>query len=79
MSDLEKAPQGTSTEDAKDLLIEDRGHVRLLTLDRPHRANALSPELMSALERFRSHGTSSSEPWDKLRACANAGVWLVRP
>jgi hypothetical protein len=44
VSDLEKAPQGASTEDAKDLLIEDRGHVRLLTLNRPHRANALSPE-----------------------------------
>jgi hypothetical protein len=37
------------TADAKDLVIEDRGHVRLLTLNRPHRANALSPELMSAL------------------------------
>jgi len=32
-----------------DLLIESRGHVRLLTLNRPQRANALSPELMSAL------------------------------
>ena len=33
----------------KDLLIEDQGNVRLLTLNRPQRANALSPELMSAL------------------------------
>jgi enoyl-CoA hydratase/carnithine racemase len=32
-----------------DLLIEDRGHVRLLTLNRPQRANALSPELMSSI------------------------------
>ena len=32
-----------------DLLIEDRGHVRLLTLSRPQRANALTPELMSAI------------------------------
>jgi enoyl-CoA hydratase/carnithine racemase len=32
-----------------DLLIETRGHVRLLTLNRPQRANALSPELSSAL------------------------------
>jgi enoyl-CoA hydratase/carnithine racemase len=32
-----------------DLLIEDRGHVRLLTLNRPQRANALTPELMSAI------------------------------
>ena len=49
LSNPEKTKQGPSTEDAKDLLIEDRGHVRLLTLNRPHRANALSPELMSAL------------------------------
>ena len=41
--------QGPANEGTKDLIIEDRGHVRLLTLNRPHRANALSPELMSAL------------------------------
>jgi enoyl-CoA hydratase/carnithine racemase len=34
---------------AKELLVETRGHVRLLTLNRPHRSNALSPELMSAI------------------------------
>lgn len=41
--------QGSANEGTEDLLIEERGHVRLLTLNRPHRANALSPELMSAL------------------------------
>jgi hypothetical protein len=41
--------QGPANEGTKDLVMKDRGHVRLLMLNRPHRANALSPELMSAL------------------------------
>ena len=60
MSNPEKTKQGPSTEGAKDLLIEDRGHVRLLTLNRPYRANALSPELMSALiDAFVDAGADS--------------------
>jgi enoyl-CoA hydratase/carnithine racemase len=55
---------GTQTRDklvnTPDLLVETRGHVRLLTLNRPQRANALSPELMSALvEAFVEAGADS--------------------
>ena len=31
------------------LLIEDRGHIRILTINRPHRSNAMSPPLTDAL------------------------------
>lgn len=48
-SQRDGAQQGAAGGAARDLLIEDRGHVRLLTLNRPQRANALSPELMAAI------------------------------
>ena len=34
---------------AAPLLIEDHGHVRVLTLNRPDRSNAISPDLRTAL------------------------------
>ena len=44
-----QSQQGAAGGAARDLLIEDRGHVRLLTLNRPQRANALTPDLMAAI------------------------------
>ena len=41
-------PEETTAPDVG-LRTEDRGFVRILTLDRQHRANALTPELMDAL------------------------------
>ncbi|MGD9885558.1 MAG: enoyl-CoA hydratase/isomerase family protein [Reyranella sp.] len=49
MSTPGQTQQETAGEAAQDLVIEDRGHVRVLTLNRPQRANALTPELMAAI------------------------------
>jgi enoyl-CoA hydratase len=40
----------TKKSEAEDILLhETRGHLRLLTINRPHRSNAMSPELSDAL------------------------------
>jgi enoyl-CoA hydratase len=38
-----------SSETTEELLVETRGHVRILTLNRPHRQNSLSPEITQRL------------------------------
>ncbi len=39
----------SETESAEILLRETRGHLRILTINRPHRSNAMSPELQEEL------------------------------
>ncbi|MEQ9568957.1 MAG: enoyl-CoA hydratase/isomerase family protein [Longimicrobiales bacterium] len=47
--------------DAPELLVERRGDVRILTLNRPHRLNAVSPGLYGALDETLAHAAADPE------------------
>jgi enoyl-CoA hydratase len=52
-----------NTHDINELLVEDQGHVRTLTLNRPHRKNAISRSLMKRLLEEIIEARDNSEVW----------------
>jgi enoyl-CoA hydratase/carnithine racemase len=62
--------QHASTDPARILLSEDRGHIRILTINRPERMNAISPELNEALVEAFVEANAD----DQVRAIILTGV-----
>jgi enoyl-CoA hydratase len=72
MSDLDE-----SDVEATPLLIETQGRVRVLTINRPHRQNALSRALLADLARAFLDAQADSEVWAIVLAAAGQGSFCA--